>query len=63
MAIGKILIQSNVVSLIEDWKKVVDNKDFEVTVSMDLSKTFGTIHHNHLVAKLHTYGFSSFLVT
>ena len=46
-------------ALTENWKKVIDNKGFEVAVLMELSKAFNTINHNLLIAKLHVYGFSN----
>ena len=45
-------------SLIEKWKKVLDNKGYGGAILMDLSKAFGTINHDLLIAKLHVYGFS-----
>ena len=54
VATEKILIHRN-----ENWKKALDNKSFEESVLMDLSKEFDTINHDLLFAKLHTYGFSN----
>ena len=42
--------------LIENWKKVRDNKGFSAAILMDLSKAFDTINHDLLIAKLHAYG-------
>ena len=55
-------------ALIENWKKVPDNKDVEGAVLMDLSKPFDMINHDLLISKLQAYGFSndspmSFIVT
>ena len=44
--------------LIEEWKRLLDNKNFVGTVLMDLSKAFDCIPHVLLIAKLHAYGFS-----
>ena len=43
--------------LIEKWKKILDEKGFCGAVLMDLSKSFDTINHELLIAKIHTYGF------
>ena len=50
--------QLTLFSLIEKWKKVVDNEGFGVDVLMDLSKAFDTINHDLLIAKHHTNGFN-----
>ena len=42
----------------ENWKKFLDNKDFADTVLMDLSKAFGFIPHDLLVAKFHASSLS-----
>ena len=49
--------QLALLSLIEKWKKALDNKGFGGAVLMDLSKAFDTINHDLLIAKLHAYGF------
>ena len=50
--------QYALLSLIEKWKSTLDNKGYTGAVLMNLSKTFGTINHELLIAKLHAYGFS-----
>ena len=50
--------QQALLSLIENWKMVLDKKDFRVAVLMDLYKAFDTIKHDLLTAKLYAYGFS-----
>ena len=45
-------------SLIENWKRVLDKKGFRGAVLIDLSKVFDTIKHDLLIAKLYAYGFS-----
>ena len=50
--------QHALLSLIEKWKKVLDNKGYSGSILMDLSKAFDTINHDLLIAKLHIYGFS-----
>ena len=37
--------QQALVSLIEKWKKILDDKGFGGAVLMDLSKTFDTLNH------------------
>ena len=49
--------QQALLSLIENWKKILDNKGFGGAVLMDLSKAFDTLNHELLIAKLHAYGF------
>ena len=44
-------------ALIENWKKVLDNKCFGRAVLMDSSEAFDSINHDVLIAKLHAYGF------
>ena len=50
--------QEALVSLIEKWKKILDDKGFGGAVLMDLSKAFDTLNHELLIAKLHVYGFN-----
>ena len=50
--------QQALLSLFENWKKVLDKKGFGGAVLMDLSKTFDTIKHDLLIAKLYAYGFN-----
>ena len=49
--------QHALISLIERWRKSLDNKDYGGAVLMDLSKAFDTPNHDLLIAKLHAYGF------
>ena len=55
----KFNTQQALLALTENWKKVLDNKDFGGAVLMDLSKAFDTINHYLLVAKLNGYGFNN----
>ena len=50
--------QQALVSLIEKWKKILDDKGFGGAVLMGLSKAFDTLNHELLIAKLHPYGFN-----
>ena len=51
-------LQQALVSLIENWKRLLDEEDFGGAVLMDLSKAFNTIKNDLLIAKLYVYGFS-----
>ena len=44
-------------TLVENWRKGLDNKGFGGAILMDLSKAFDTLSHDLLIAKLHAYGF------
>ena len=50
--------QTALLSLLEKWKSILDKKGFSGAVLMDLSKTFDTINHELLIAKLDAYAFS-----
>ena len=49
--------QNALLSLIEKWKKMIDNHGYSGAVLMDLSKAFDTLNHDFLTAKLDMYGF------
>ena len=49
--------QHALISLIEKWRKSLDNKGYGDAVLMALSKAFDTLNHDLLIAKLHAYGF------
>ena len=44
-------------SMIEKWKKHLDNNGIAGALLMDLSKAFDTLNHELLIAKLEAYGF------
>ena len=50
--------QYALLSLIEKRKNTLDNKGYTGVALMNLSKAFGTINHELLIAKLHADGFS-----
>ena len=47
------------ITMIELWKKALDNKKIAGGVLTDLSKAFDCLNHNLLVAKLDAYGFDT----
>ena len=44
--------------MIKQWKLSLDNSGYAGGILIDLSKAFGTINHQLLIAKLHAYGFN-----
>ena len=50
--------QQALMSLTENWKRILEKKGFGGAVLIDLSKAFDTIKHDLLIAKLYTHGFS-----
>ena len=50
--------QQALVSFIEKWKNIVDDKGFGGAVLMDQLKAFDTLNHEILIAKLHAHGFN-----
>ena len=50
--------QQVLVSLIEKWKKILEDKCFGDAVLIDLSKAFDNLNHELLIAKIHVYGFN-----
>ena len=49
--------QHALLTLVQNWRKSLDNKGFVGATLMDLSKAFDTLNHDFLIAKLHAYGF------
>ena len=50
--------QQVLVSLIEKWKTILDDKGFGGAVLMDLTNAFDVLNHELLIAKLHAYAFN-----
>ena len=44
--------------MIELWKKALDKGKSVSGIFMDLSKAFGSLNHDLLIAKFEAYGFS-----
>ena len=51
--------QYALLSLIERWEKILDDKAFGGAVLMDLAKAFDTLNHDLLRVKLSAYGFNN----
>ena len=49
--------QHVLITLVEEWKKHLDNNEIVWGILIDLSKTFDSIPHDLLIAKLIAYGF------
>ena len=45
--------QTALTMFLEKWKKILDDHWYAGAVRIDLSKTFDTINHELLIAKLH----------
>ena len=44
------------ITLIETWKKYLDNNESFGALLTDLSKAFGCVNHELVIVKLHAYG-------
>ena len=49
--------QHALLTLVENWRKSLENKGFGGAVLLDLSKAFDTLNHDLSIAKLNAYGF------
>ena len=49
--------QHCLMSMLEMWKNTLHKGGYVSAIFMDLSKTFDTLNHNLLIAKLEAYGF------
>ena len=50
--------QHLLVTILEKWKKAVDNEEYFFALFLGLSKAFDTINHDLLLGRLKAYGFS-----
>ena len=51
--------QHSLLTMLEKWKKGIDNGSYVSALFMDLSKAFDAINHDLMLAKLKAYGFST----
>ena len=49
-------IEQCLVVMLEAWKKALDDKEYAGAILTDLSKAFGCLNHDLLIAKLDAYG-------
>ena len=51
--------QHSLMTLLGNWKGALDKGENICVLFMDLSKTFNTVNHDLILAKLKSYGFST----
>ena len=47
------------ISMLDKWKKILDQGGYICAISMDLPKAFDTLNHDLLIVKLRAYGFEA----
>ena len=50
--------ESNLIHVMEDWRKAMDNKECIAVLSTDTGKAFEELHHALMIKKLEAYGLS-----
>ena len=53
--------QHALLTLVENWRKSLDNKGFRRAIFLDLSKAFDTLNYDLLIAKLNAHGFQHYI--
>ena len=51
--------QYSLLTMLEKWKRGIDNEGYVSAIFLDHSKSFDTINHDLMLAKLKAYGFST----
>ena len=51
--------QYSLLTMLEKWKRGIDNEGYVSAIFLDHSKSFDTINHDFMLAKLKAYGFST----
>ena len=49
----------SLLTMLEKWKRGIDNEEYVSALFMDISKGFDTISHDLMLVKLTAYGFST----
>ena len=50
--------RSNLLRLVDDWRKALDSHKYVAAILMDLTKTFDCLPHSLLLGKHNAYGLS-----
>ena len=53
----------SLLTMLEKWKRGIDNEAYVSALFMDISKGFDTISHGLMLVKLRAYGFSTNALT
>ena len=55
--------QQSLLTMLEKWKRGIDNEAYVSALFIDISKGFDTISHGLMLVKLRAYGFSTNALT